>query len=189
MSSFVYIDVREVWTLTFRATFTSARVAIEVGSEGKLGGQAQVSNVEGVWKALTYVPIIRYLDLAQVRNADLTTFPSSATTSTRWPRTSRISQSFPLIFDRSSSLIVAAYPLSLPSCSQSPIDCSRVRLQLALFPGPGHSKADSSLVPIFSTTAVAAGDLGKTISVDAKGEILQLKVRCCFLSDELTSIR
>lgn len=29
------------------------RVALEVGTEGKLGGQAVVYNVEGVWKALT----------------------------------------------------------------------------------------------------------------------------------------
>lgn len=29
------------------------RVSLEVGTEGKLGGQAVVNNVEGVWKALT----------------------------------------------------------------------------------------------------------------------------------------
>lgn len=29
------------------------RVSLEVGTEGKLGGQAVVHNVEGVWKALT----------------------------------------------------------------------------------------------------------------------------------------
>src|SRR5438045_6053830 len=29
------------------------RVALEVGTEGKLGGQAQVPNVAGIWKELT----------------------------------------------------------------------------------------------------------------------------------------
>ncbi len=29
------------------------RVALEVGTEGKLGGQAQVKGVAGTWKALT----------------------------------------------------------------------------------------------------------------------------------------
>lgn len=30
-----------------------SRVSLEVGSEGKLGGQAEVPDVEGVWKDLT----------------------------------------------------------------------------------------------------------------------------------------
>src|SRR5438045_9098133 len=29
------------------------RVALEVGTEGKLGGQAKVTNVAGIWKELT----------------------------------------------------------------------------------------------------------------------------------------
>ena len=30
------------------------RVTLEVGSQGKLGGQAQVPDVEGVWQELTH---------------------------------------------------------------------------------------------------------------------------------------
>ncbi len=30
-----------------------SRVAKEVGTEGKLGGQAQIEGVEGIWKELT----------------------------------------------------------------------------------------------------------------------------------------
>lgn len=30
-----------------------SRVSLEVGSQGKLGGQAQVPDVEGVWKEMT----------------------------------------------------------------------------------------------------------------------------------------
>ena len=36
---------------TFAAEVT--RVALEVGTQGKLGGQAQVKGVGGTWKALT----------------------------------------------------------------------------------------------------------------------------------------
>ena len=31
------------------------RVAREVGTEGKLGVQAEVGNVQGIWQAITYV--------------------------------------------------------------------------------------------------------------------------------------
>lgn len=31
------------------------KVAREVGTEGKLGGQAEVGNVEGIWQEITYV--------------------------------------------------------------------------------------------------------------------------------------
>lgn len=43
------------------------KVAYEVGTEGKLGGQAQVGNVQGIWEEITYVcpdpkPIIYNID-------------------------------------------------------------------------------------------------------------------------------
>src|SRR5205085_8202590 len=56
--------------------FTSevTRVAREVGTEGKLGGQAQVQDVSGVWKDLTESVNMMAGNLtAQVRNiADVT---------------------------------------------------------------------------------------------------------------------
>src|SRR6185369_10401280 len=58
------------------AVFTSevTRVAREVGTEGKLGGQAQVKGVSGVWKELTEsVNQVAGNLTAQVRNiADVT---------------------------------------------------------------------------------------------------------------------
>lgn len=33
------------------------KVANEVGTEGKLGGQAQVGNVQGIWQEITYVDL------------------------------------------------------------------------------------------------------------------------------------
>ena len=35
------------------------KVAREVGTEGKLGGQAEVGNVEGIWQEITYVAPLR----------------------------------------------------------------------------------------------------------------------------------
>ena len=34
------------------------KVAREVGTEGKLGGQAEVGNVEGIWQEITYVVVL-----------------------------------------------------------------------------------------------------------------------------------
>ena len=45
------------------AIFAAAvkKVAREVGTEGKLGGQAEVGNVEGIWQEITYVaPRLRH---------------------------------------------------------------------------------------------------------------------------------
>src|SRR3569833_2950869 len=53
------------------SVFTSevTRVAREVGTEGKLGGQAQVKNVSGAWKELTESVNLMAVNLtAQVRN-------------------------------------------------------------------------------------------------------------------------
>ena len=37
------------------------KVAHEVGTEGKLGVQAKVGNVQGTWQEITYVPSVFYL--------------------------------------------------------------------------------------------------------------------------------
>ena len=37
------------------------KVAREVGTEGKLGGQAEVGNVEGIWQEITYVSSLNRL--------------------------------------------------------------------------------------------------------------------------------
>ena len=41
--------VAQLYTLANEVT----RVSLEVGTEGKLGGQAEVQEVEGMWKVLT----------------------------------------------------------------------------------------------------------------------------------------
>ncbi len=55
------------------------RVAREVGSEGKLGGQADVKEVSGVWKDLT--------DNVNSMGSNLT---GQVRTSQKWPRLSLV---------------------------------------------------------------------------------------------------
>src|SRR5207302_871489 len=67
------LQLKEAITTTAdqRSAFTSevTRVAREVGTEGKLGGQAQVSGVAGTWKDLTDSVNFMASNLtAQVRN-------------------------------------------------------------------------------------------------------------------------
>ncbi len=51
------------------------RVAREVGTEGKLGGQAQVKGVGGIWKVCRYIPFRLYIGFdIQSRNLFLITF-------------------------------------------------------------------------------------------------------------------
>ena len=67
------------------------RVAREVGTEGKLGGQAQVEGVSGTWKDLTdSVNSMAGNLTSQVRNiADVTKAVATATCRRRSPSTSR----------------------------------------------------------------------------------------------------
>ena len=61
------------------------KVAREVGTEGKLGGQAEVGNVEGIWQDITYVyrPPFRRLILRLVHRMSVNTMASNLTTQVR----------------------------------------------------------------------------------------------------------
>ena len=67
------------------------RVAREVGTDGKLGGQAAVPGVAGTWKDLTDSVNSMASNLtAQVRNiAEVTTAVAAATSRARSPSTPR----------------------------------------------------------------------------------------------------
>lgn len=56
------------------------KVAREVGTEGKLGGQAEPGNLEGMWQEITYVLRRRYIAVYANRYR-------AATPSTPWPTT------------------------------------------------------------------------------------------------------
>ena len=87
-------DHQHAWS-TSSASFAAevTRVAREVGTEGKLGGQAKVKGVAGTWKDLTdRVNSMAGNLTAQVRNiADVTTAVAQGDLSRRSPSTSRAS--------------------------------------------------------------------------------------------------
>src|ERR1051325_6490708 len=128
------------------------RVAREVGTEGKLGGQADVQGVAGTWKDLTdSVNSMAGNLTSQVRNiADVTTAVQAGDLS------------------KKITVDVKGEILELKNTINTMVD------QLRSYAAE-------------VTTAVAAGDLSKKITVDVKGEILELKNTINTMVDQLRS--
>lgn len=186
------------------SVFTSevTRVAREVGTEGKLGGQAKVRGVSGVWKDLTEsVNQIAGNLTAQVRNiADVTIAVANGDLS------------------KKITVDVRGEILQLKEATNTMVDqlrsfaseVTRVAREVgtegrlggqAVVPGVGGTWKDltDSVNAMASnltgqvrniaavTTAVARGDLSRKITVDVKGEILELKETINTMVDQLNS--
>jgi HAMP domain-containing protein/signal transduction histidine kinase/DNA-binding response OmpR family regulator len=178
------------------------RVAREVGTEGILGGQAQVKGVAGTWKDLTdSVNSMAGNLTSQVRNiADVTTAVANGDLS------------------RKITVDVRGEILQLKDTINTMVDqlrsfaseVTRVAREVgtegklggqAYVPGVGGTWKDLTDNVNFMasnltgqvrniaevTTAVANGDLSKKITVDVKGEILQLKDTINVMVDQLSS--
>ncbi|WEK33507.1 MAG: HAMP domain-containing protein [Candidatus Pseudobacter hemicellulosilyticus] len=176
------------------------RVALEVGSEGKLGGQAYVPGVSGTWKNLTDSVNGMASNLTgQVRNiAEVTTAVARGDLS------------------RKITVDVKGEILELKNTINTMVDqlnsfgseVTRVAREVgsegklggqALVPGVGGTWKDltenvnkmasnlTSQVRNIAevTTAVATGDLSRKIDVDVKGEILELKNTINTMVDQL----
>jgi HAMP domain-containing protein/signal transduction histidine kinase/CheY-like chemotaxis protein len=178
------------------------RVAREVGTEGKLGGQARVKGVGGTWKDLTdnVNSMARNLT-SQVRNiAEVTTAVARGE------------------LDKKITVDVQGEILELKNTINTMVDqlnsfaseVTRVAREVgtegklggqANVPGVGGTWKDltdnvnfmaanlTSQVRNIAdvTTAVANGDLSKKITVDVKGEILELKNTINTMVDQLSS--
>src|SRR4029077_21032323 len=178
------------------------RVALEVGTEGKLGGQAKVQGVGGTWKDLTDSVNQMGSNLtAQVRNiAEVTTAVANGDLS------------------KKITVDVAGEILELKKTINTMVDqlnsfaseVTRVALEVgtegklggqAKVQGVGGTWKDltDSVNQMGSnltgqvrniaevTTAVARGDLSRKITVDVKGEILELKDTINTMVDQLNS--
>ena len=176
------------------------RVAREVGTEGKLGGQAQVPGVAGTWKDLTdNVNSMASNLTAQVRNiAEVTTAVAKGDLS------------------RKIAVDVKGEILQLKDTINTMVDqlngfaaeVTRVAREVgtegklggqAQVPGVAGTWKDltdnvNSMASNLTTqvrniaevaTAVAKGDLSRKIAVDAQGEILQLKNTINTMVDQL----
>ena len=178
------------------------RVAREVGTEGKLGGQAQVSGVGGTWKDLTdNVNFMASNLTAQVRNiAEVATAIASGDLS------------------RKITVDVRGESLQLKETLNTMVDqlnrfageVTRVAREVgtdgrlggqAVVPGVAGTWKDlTDNVNLLAanlttqvrniaevTTAVARGDLSRKITVDVKGEILELKITINTMVDQLNA--
>src|SRR6266702_130141 len=178
------------------------RVAREVGTEGKLGGQAEVEGVAGTWKDLTdnvnsmasgLTAQVR--DIAKVATAvangdmsqkiavdvkgeilalkntintmvdNLNTFVSEVT---------RVAREVGTEGKLGGQAVVKGVAGSWKDLTEN------VNLMASNLTGPVRAIAEV-------TTAVATGDLGKKITVDVRGEILELKDTINTMVDQLSS--
>src|SRR5207244_2751812 len=166
------------------------RVAREVGTDGKLGGQAQVPGVAGTWKSLTdSVNFMAGNLTAQVRNiAEVTTAVAKGDLSRK------------ITVDVKGEILELKITINtmVDQLNAFASEVTRVAREVgtegqlggqANVPGSAGTWKDlTDNVNLLAgnlttqvrniaevTTAVASGDLSRKISVDARGEILELK--------------
>nr|WP_236069304.1 HAMP domain-containing protein [Citreicoccus inhibens] len=178
------------------------RVAKEVGTEGKLGGQAAVPGVAGVWKDLTdNVNVLAGNLTDQVRNiAKVTTAVANGDLSQKISVEARgemleLKSTINTMVDQlrafASEVTRVAREVGTDGKlgGQSDVkDVAGVWKDLTDNVNSMASNLTSQVRNIaLVTTAVANGDLSKKITVDARGEILELKNTVNTMVDQLNS--
>ena len=178
------------------------RVAREVGSEGRLGGQAQVPGVGGTWKDLTDSVNSMASNLTgQVRNiAEVSTAIASGDLSKKI--TVNVSGEILLLKDTINTMVdqLNAFAGEVTRVAREVGSEGRLGGQ-ANVPGVAgtwkdltdsvNSMAGNLTAQVRNiaevTTAVARGDLSRKITVDVKGEILELKNTINTMVDQLNA--
>ena len=178
------------------------RVAREVGTEGKLGGQAQVPGVAGTWKDLTdNVNFMAGNLTAQVRNiAEVATAIANGDLSKKI--TVDVRGEILLLKETLNTMVdqLNAFAGEVTRVAREVGTEGRLGGQ-AVVPGVGGTWKDlTDNVNLLAanlttqvrniaevTTAVARGDLSRKITVDVKGEILELKNTINTMVDQLNA--
>src|SRR5438128_772566 len=178
------------------------RVAREVGTEGKLGGQAKVKGVAGTWKDLTdSVNSMAGNLTAQMRNiADVTTAVATGDLSKKITvdvkgEILELKNTINTMVDQLRSFASEVTRLPRAAGTACP---PRVRSRVKGVAGTWKDLTESvnSMAGNITgqmrniadvTKAVASGDLSKKITVDVKGEILELKNTINTMVDQLSS--
>src|SRR3954470_8488317 len=188
--------IRQLGVFTSEVT----RVAREVGTDGKLGGQAQVVEVTGVWKDLTESVNSMASNLtAQVRNiADVTIAVANGD----------LSKKITVDVRGEILLLKEAINTMVDQLRSFASEVTRVAREVgtdgklggqAIVPGVAGTWKDlTDSVNAMATnltgqvrniaevtTAVARGDLSRKITVDVRGEILELKNTINTMVDQL----
>ncbi|WP_439126705.1 HAMP domain-containing protein [Ramlibacter humi] len=178
------------------------RVAREVGTEGKLGGQAQVPGVAGTWKDLTdNVNSMASNLTGQVRNiAEVTIAVANGDLSKKITVDVRgeileLKETINTMVDQLRSFAAEVSRVAREVGSEGKLGGQ------AVVPGVAgtwkdltdnvNSMANNLTAQVRNiadvATAIARGDLGRKITVDVKGEILQLKETINTMVDQLSS--
>ncbi|MGB8963471.1 MAG: HAMP domain-containing protein [Pseudonocardiaceae bacterium] len=178
------------------------RVAHEVGSEGKLGNQAQVSGVAGTWKALT--------DNVNGMAANLTSQVRSIATVATAVAGGDLSKKITVEARGEVAALAETINRMVDTLGAFADEVTRVAREVgtegtlggqARVPNvAGTWKGLTDNVNFMAnnltsqvrniaqvTTAVASGDLSKKIDVDARGEILELKTTINTMVDRLSA--
>src|SRR5438128_1386598 len=178
------------------------RVAREVGSEGQLGGQAQVKDVAGTWKDLTDSVNSMASNLtAQVRNiADVTTAVAKGDLSKKITVDVRgeileLKDKIGSVADQVSSFAAEVTRVAREVGTEGELggqaDVKGVAGTWKDLTDSVNSMASNLTAQVRNiadvTTAVAKGDLSKKITVDVRGEILELKDTINTMGDQLGS--
>src|SRR4051812_1389894 len=179
------------------------RVAREVGSEGKLGGQAQVEGVAGTWADLTDNVNLMAANLTgQVRNiAEVTTAVAKGDLSKK------------ITVDVKGEILALKNTINtmVDQLNAFASEVTRVAREVGTEDKLGGQARVEGVAGTWAdltdnvnamagnltgqvrniaevTTAVASGDLSKKITVDANGEILELKNTINTMVDQLNSL-
>ena len=177
------------------------RVAREVGTEGKLGGQAEVGGVAGTWKDLTDTVNSMASNLTgQVRNiADVTIAVANGDLSKKITvdvkgEILQLKETINTMVDQ-----LRSFAAEVPRVAREVGTDGKLGGQ-AVVPGVAGTWKDlTDSVNAMATnltaqvrniagvtTAVARGDLSRKITVDVRGEILELKNTINTMVDRLT---
>jgi HAMP domain-containing protein/signal transduction histidine kinase/CheY-like chemotaxis protein len=178
------------------------RVAREVGTEGRLGGQADVRGVAGTWKDLTDSVNFMASNLtSQVRNiAEVSTAVASGDLSKKitvpvkgeiYELKNTINTMVDQLRSFAAEVTRVAREVGTEGRLGGQADVRGVAGTWKDLTDSVNSMASNLTAQVRNiaevTTAVAKGDLSKKITVDVKGEILELKITVNTMVDQLSS--
>jgi signal transduction histidine kinase/CheY-like chemotaxis protein/HAMP domain-containing protein len=178
------------------------RVAREVGTEGKLAGQAQVKGVSGIWKDLTQSVNLMANNLtSQVRNiAEVTTAVANGDLTKKITVDAQgeiqdLKNTINTMVDQlnsfASEVTRVAWEVGTEGKLAGQAQVKGVSGTWKDLTDNVNSMANNLTSQVRNiaevTTAVANGDLSKKITVDVRGEILELKNTINTMVDQLNS--
>ncbi|MDP9396169.1 MAG: HAMP domain-containing protein, partial [Actinomycetota bacterium] len=178
------------------------RVALEVGREGQLGGQARVEGVAGTWRDLT--------DSVNFMAGNLTTQVRSITQVATAVARGDLGQKITVETKGEMAALATTINTMVDQLSSFADEVTRVAREVGTegrlggqaevrgVSGTWKDLTDNVNLMAANltdqvrniaqvTTAVARGDLGQKITVDARGEILELKTTINTMVDQLSS--